>query len=299
MGTIGTGELRTWIEEGRDFVLLDVLGKEAFDAARLPGARNACVYEVSFLDQVEAAKDATIVVYGSSAQSLDAADAQEQLQAAGYADVRRYEGGRTAWQEAGHAFEGTDGAWVARPGSALRDGTYALDPKQSWLDWTGRNIGNRHFGTLRFLAGSVEIRDARPASAEFEIDMRSIEVGDLEGDLAQALVNHLASRDFFLTENYPTAHIELHRAQAKPDPTDGTPNYACVAELTLRDTTAPVDFDALIAPKGDDIALQANFDFDRTRWGVNYGSGRLYEWLAGHLVNDLITVQVNAVASPA
>ena len=48
--------------------------------------------------------------------------------------------------------------------------------------------------------------------------------------------------------------------------------------------------------KGNAIALQANFDIDRTRWGVNYGSGKLYERLGMHLVNDLVTLQVHVLA---
>ena len=65
--------------------------------------------------------------------------------------------------------------------------------------------------------------------------------------------------------------------------------------MTLRDRTEPIQFVAAVWPKGDQIALQANFDIDRTRWGVNYGSAKLYERLGMHLVNDLVTLQICVV----
>ena len=42
---------------------------------------------------------------------------------------------------------------------------------------------------------------------------------------------------------------------------------------------------------------QSNFDLDRTRYGVNYGSGKLYDFLGMHLVNDLITLEFVIIAS--
>ena len=45
------------------------------------------------------------------------------------------------------------------------------------------------------------------------------------------------------------------------------------------------------------FVAQAHFDFDRTLWNVVYGSGRLFEKLGMHLVNDLISLQLKIVAS--
>ena len=44
----------------------------------------------------------------------------------------------------------------------------------------------------------------------------------------------------------------------------------------------------IIAPQNDGtLKAQASLDLYRTLWGVCYGSGRLYERLGMHLVNDL------------
>ncbi len=78
MRQIDCFELKRWMDEDRAFALLDVLPKESFEEMRLPGARCACVYEMTFLDQVKETvsdPDAAIVVYGSSQSSRDTVDA--------------------------------------------------------------------------------------------------------------------------------------------------------------------------------------------------------------------------------
>ena len=51
--TLTREELRAWRDAKRDFVLLDTALADDFQAEHLPGAQNACVYEVNFLDQVQ------------------------------------------------------------------------------------------------------------------------------------------------------------------------------------------------------------------------------------------------------
>lgn len=43
----------------------------------------------------------------------------------------------------------------------------------------------------------------------------------------------------------------------------------------------------------------AHFEFNRTRWGVIYGSSRFFRHLGMHLVFDLISLQLRIVTEPA
>ena len=52
-----------------------------------------------------------------------------------------------------------------------------------------------------------------------------------------------------------------------------------------------------MAAKEEVLALDAHFDIDRTRWNVNYGSGKLYDGLGMHLVNDDVSLQIRLVAN--
>jgi rhodanese-related sulfurtransferase/polyisoprenoid-binding protein YceI len=298
---IDARELRRWMDEGRAFALLDVLPREAFDELRLPGARCACVYEVTFLDHAaRAAPDRTadVVVYGSSRLSHEAADAALRLEAAGYRNVRVFRGGREAWQEAGLGFEGGAKSWVAAPPSPLPDGEHTVDPARSLVEWVGRNVANRHFGTLSVARGSLRVRDGRLDGGHVDLDMTSIAVGDLQGEHAATLKRHLEHEDFFAVARFPEATIGLRHASPIAGATPGTPNHTVDAVATIRGRTGPLAFPATVAPFEGGVAMQAHFELDRTKWGANYGSGKLYHRLGMHLVNDAVSLGVRLIARP-
>ena len=103
-------ELQTRLQSAEPPMLLYVLPTEVFTAARIPGSRNACVYETAILDNIKALdldSSAPLVVCGAGEGSLDAATAAEKLHAAGYAHVQIFEGGLAEWKASGLPLEGT------------------------------------------------------------------------------------------------------------------------------------------------------------------------------------------------
>jgi len=295
--TIDREELRTGLTE-RTLIVIDVLPKEYYGECHVAGACNACVYEVTFLEQVKAItadKDAAIVVYGSSGRSRDAVVAAEKLAAAGYRNVRAFTGGLHEWRAAGLPVDEAPGQTMPAP--TLRDGTYRVDPAKSMLHWAGRNINGRHHGTIAVASGELTVSRGVPVRGRVTIDMTTIANADLtESALNRLLVAHLQSDDFFDTARHPTATFDLTGAEPLPDATPGTPNYRITGSLTIRGTSHPVACPALIVPRDDGgVTAQGCLDLDRTRWNVNYGSGKLFEKLGMHLVNDLISVELHVV----
>ena len=299
MPSIDRDELKSWIDEKRAFALVDVLTSDAYDKTRLPGSKNACVYEVTFLDQVRehvASPETEVVVYCSSPSSRASTDAAERLAQAGYARVHEFEGGREAWAEAGYPFEGTEATWPPSPAAPPEDRDYTVESDDSMVEWTGRNIGGRHYGTVRVASGQITIRDGVLADGSFELDMDSFTPTDLTGEMAELLVAHLKSDDFFATAEHPTARFEITGLDAIEGARPGAPNCHVSGRLTMRGATEELGFPAVVAAKGDAIALDAHFDLDRTRWNINYGSGRLYDDLGMHLVNDDVSLQIRLIA---
>jgi len=296
-------ELRAWLDENRDFLLLDVLPADAHEEWHIPGSRNAAVYESAFLDHVarfDAPKDEPVVVYCSSPRCQASAEAARKLTEAGFRDVRVFAGGRQEWSDAGFPAEGTaadrpwDGARLPRPA----DGRYELDLEKSLILWTGRNAANSHYGTLRLAGGFLAVEEGELAAGEATADMRTIAVDDLDGEMAQMLIRHLATGDFFRIDRYPTATFRLEGADPVPGAAPGQVNVSLRGTLELRGATHPLNLAAVFAPAGaDGLAVQGTFQFDRTRWGSRYGSGRFFERLGMHLVNDQITIQVRLVAT--
>ncbi|MDR3406166.1 MAG: YceI family protein [Chthoniobacter sp.] len=275
--------------------LLHVLPAEIFAAARIPGSHNACVYEMTFLDQARATVSdpaATVVVYGAGEGSLDAATAMAKLRAAQlFAHVQAFEGGLAAWSAAGLPLEGTG----RLPQPPVPDGTFRIDTAQSVIRWTGRNLFNHHSGTVQLSAGEIVLRQGQLLSARFTIDMASIANEDLTDPAQKALLlAHLRSADFFDVEHHPTAQFTASAAEKIDVCTEGTPNYLLRGTFTLRGISHPLAFPVLIAPSADGQRLtgQGQFELDRTAYGSHYGSGKLFRFLGPHLVNDHIHLHV-------
>ena len=114
-------ELQNALSAAEAPLLVQVLPEEVFAAKRIPGSKQACVYEVAFLDQIAALtsdKARAIIVYGAGGGSLDAKVAAEKLAAAGFTNVTAFEGGLDAWSAAGLPLEG-EGVLPASPMKTL------------------------------------------------------------------------------------------------------------------------------------------------------------------------------------
>lgn len=294
--------LRQWTETRKPFFLIDTLTADHFEKVHLPGAGNACVFEVTFLDQIRVMvsdKQAEIVIYGASDHSMEAVVAGEKLQREGYTNVRVLDGGLKTWLVSGLALEGTsaDAPPAAENRLVLKDGTYPVNTEQSLLEWAGRNPFTKHDGTLGISNGQITVKNGRP-TGRFVIDMQAIENQSLAGDeLQPVLIDHLKSDDFFFTRRFPTATFSIHDAQPRNNAHLSAPNLDVKGELTLRDVTASLDFAATVVQSPDGtLTARAQIDLDRTRWKIIYGSTQFFEHLGMHLVFDHISIDLKIVA---
>ena len=298
---IADSDLKNLLAEKPETVLIDLLPPEHFASRHIPGARNACVFQVSFLDDLAIAapdKQVQIVVYGASQRSQDAAMALEKLDRAGYANASFLTGGLEAWCGAGYDLEGeaTDQKDDPQTTVTLPDGQYMVDPDASQVEWAGRNPNSRHIGTVDIAKGVVDIKD-KTITGKVEIDMNTIRNINLKGDELQPVLEaHLRSDDFFFTKMFPKAVFTVKEAKSIEPAWLTTPNYHVNGELNLRGVSAELEFDATVAPLEDGVfVLEAHFDIDRTRWHVIYGSTRFFEHLGMHKVFDLLSFQIHMV----
>lgn len=291
-------DLARQLESGQPPKLLHVLPPEVFAAARIPGSRNACVYEIAFLDQVRAfGFDPTtrIVVYGAGEGALDAAAAAEKLRSAGFGEVGIFEGGLAAWKAAGFSLEGTG----EFPRSPVPDGVFRVDPAESVIRWTGRNLFNHHHGTVRLADGEICVHSGVLESARFTIDMASIANEDIaDAGMRAMLLAHLHTADFFDVARHPTAEFIATSAEKIESATEGTPNYMLRGTFTLRGISRLLEFPIVVAAKDDGhLTGQGQLELDRTEFGSQYGSGKLFRFLGPHLVNDHIHLHVKIHAA--
>ena len=301
-GNVSPHTVHQWAEAKKPFFLIDTLTHDHFTAIHLPEAQHACVFEVTFLDQIAAIttdKHARIVFYGASGSTMDAAVAAEKLQREGFDDLYILDGGVDGWQAAGYPVEGERVDTPPPPEKllALRDGTYGVDTRESIVEWAGHNPNTKHDGTVGIAKGELFVKDGK-TTGTFVIDMNAIENRSLAGDdLQPVLLSHLKSDDFFFTRLFPTATLTIRSGMPRKEPFVSAPNVDMRCELSLKGVTAELSFPATVyQDSGGTITAKARFDLDRTRWNIIYGSTRFFEHLGMHLVFDIIHIEVKIVA---
>lgn len=283
--------------------LIDTRLRADFDTQHLPASHNHCVFEVGFLDAVRALAPnggTPLALYGFG-DSGEANVAADKLLRAGYDNLCLLEGGLDAWLAAGFPVEGSGKTTESNPHRGHWGGWRTVDPVASWMEWSGRNLGTKHWGSVAIESGSIQFVDGAPHRGRVTVAMNTLTNSNLEGNpLREVLEAHLRSDDFFHTERFPQAVFEMEAIDPLPDGGPGRPNLEIRGALTLCGQREPLSFQATcdFDAKGQWIA-QAHFDVDRTRWGIIYGSSRFFRSLGMHLVDDQISLQLKIVAPGA
>lgn len=282
-----------------DAVVVDVMTPEDYAACHITGAKNACIYEMVFLDRIAECvpgRDTRIVVYDASNTTRAAELARERLNQAGFSNVSILKGGLSAWNSTGLPIESGDQNGVAEP--VLKDGVYRIDVEKSMLEWIGRNLNNRHHGRIAIQEGELAIKGGMLSEGNIILDMGAITNLDLQDSgWRNMLISHLKSEDFFATGRFPTASFLLTGWEADSVYAPEAPSGIGTGNLTIKDVTRPISFPAIVAPQADGaVKIHAAFDIDRTLWNVCYGSGKLFERLGMHLVHDLISLELFILA---
>jgi len=284
---------------GAGAVVIDVMTPEEYATCHVAGAKNACIYEMVFLDRIAEEvpdRNTELIVYDATGTTRSAELARERLLQAGYANVSILSGGLAAWRDAGLAVEAHEQAFVTKP--ELRDGTYRIDTEKSTLEWIGRNLNKRHYGRIAIQAGELVIAGGKLATGNIVLDMTTISNLDLQDPgWHDMLIRHLMSDDFFAVDRFPVASFTLTGWEAQVGASPEAPRGIATGDLTIKDVTRPISFPATVAPQQDgSIQAHGTFDIDRTLWNVCYGSCRIFEHLGMHLVHDMISLELFVAA---
>ena len=138
-----------------------------------------------------------------------------------------------------------------------------VDMNQSMFKWRAdKKIGDGHWGDIKLKTASVQMNKEKVQTAEFIMDLSSFTVDNLKGDWANKFINHVKSDDFFNVPKFPTAKLKLDR-QTKGNTVNGL--------LTIKGKTNPVKID--FKQKGK--TYTGKLVFDRTKFGIIYGSGKI------------------------
>ncbi|GAB3424092.1 YceI family protein [Niabella aquatica] len=161
---------------------------------------------------------------------------------------------------------------------ALAEGaSYKVDTNQV-AQFIGTKPVGEHHGTFNVTEGEIFVKnDAIVTGGKLIFDINSLKIIDKDTSGAAKLRGHLLSSDFLDAANHPTAAFEITAVEEyMPDSTNkiilnGATNTV-KGNLTLKGVTKNVSFPAAISVTPSTVTARANFNINRTDWGLVYGN---------------------------
>ncbi len=170
---------------------------------------------------------------------------------------------------------------------------YKVDTSESTVKWNGKKVTGEHYGKVKVEKGTLEVEDNRVQSGTIVMDMASLNVEDITNEsMNSKLTGHLKSDDFFSVEKHPYAMLRLKDVVQK----SGN-EYTFTGDLTIKDITHPVTFDATMDVKNGKLTAAGEVEVDRTLYDIKFRSGRFFSDLGDNLIYDTFTLNFDVVAN--
>ena len=153
----------------------------------------------------------------------------------------------------------------------------------STISFVGSKVTGSHDGGFKTFTGHFTTDENHEVNGgQIMIDMSTTWADD------DKLTKHLKSEDFFYIEEHPESHFTVTSVEKK----DGN-NYAISGNLKLRGVEKNITFPATATTTDDGVKIDAEFDIDRTDWGI------VYKGKADDLIRPEVVIKFDLTASPA
>jgi polyisoprenoid-binding protein YceI len=165
-----------------------------------------------------------------------------------------------------------------------------IEGAQSTIEWIGRKVTGSHNGTINIKEGELVFSDNKLSAGRFVADTTSIKIVDITDPATNAqFAGHLASDDFFSSQNFPEATFEIFAI---------TDSYV-EGNLTIKGITHPIGFDATITFGNETVTATAKLVIDRTKYDMKFRSGNFFTNLGDTLIYNDIELNVSVTAKAA
>ena len=171
--------------------------------------------------------------------------------------------------------------------------TFTVDAGKSLFTWTGKKVTGEHTGNVNVSTGKIYINKGLLTGGEIEMDMNSI--SESEGN--ERLVGHLKSQDFFDVTNFPKSSFKAKLFSPVKDAKEGDANYTVKGDITIKGITKEIIFPATIKITENEITASADFNIDRTDFGIKFKSNKYDPGLGDKFIYDEFNIKINLVAN--
>jgi polyisoprenoid-binding protein YceI len=181
--------------------------------------------------------------------------------------------------------------------------SYHVDTAESFVQFIGTKPTGKHTGRLRLQEGNLYLKDTLITGGSFKIRMSTLQ--DLDLAPTDTLLQHKLEAElkgplFFDIDKYPVATFEVtnisdFRPSVGNEVLMKGANFTIQGNLTIKDSTKNISFPASIRFMKGLIIAEANFNIDRTLWGMTY---RADQSMQDKLINSQVNIQFMISAKP-
>lgn len=174
--------------------------------------------------------------------------------------------------------------------------SYLVDTTNSTIQWIGTKPTGKHVGFFKVQGGQLFVKDTMITGGNIIIKMNSLANVDLSKTdtvLQRKLENELKGPLFFDVTKFPVATFEITSVSGFT-PSVGNEvlmknaNHTIQGNLTIKDITKNISFPAIIKFEKGEITALANFNIDRTLWGMTY---RADKSMQDKLINSAVNIE--------
>lgn len=168
---------------------------------------------------------------------------------------------------------------------------FKLIASESIIEWVGRKVTGSHNGTIDLKEGTLEFNNGTLKSGKVVIDTTSIKILDIADKATnEQFAGHLASDDFFNSNQFPEAVLEI-------DSVTSSNNISHITgDLTIKGITHPIAFDTAIASNNSEITFTGKIVIDRTKYGIKFRSGNFFKDLGDTMIYNNFDLNINVTA---
>lgn len=172
---------------------------------------------------------------------------------------------------------------------------YKVNTNQSKITWTGTKPTGQHHGTVMVKSGQLMVQNNNITGGNFVLDMTTIAPYDQDEKGNNKLGTHLKSEDFFDVTKHPEGTFEITSVQAvNGDVKLEGATHNITGNLTLKGTSKSISFPARVNITDQEVRAEADFNINRSEWGVNYGTDKS---LGDKMIHEEVNIKLNLVAA--
>lgn len=160
------------------------------------------------------------------------------------------------------------GALVGSLSGSVQADELTLVKDASKIEFIGTKPDGKHSGGFKKfeVAAIADFENPGRSSINIQIDATSLWSDD------DRLTNHLKSPDFFDVRKHPAITFE----STEIVPTDGEEHKATIkGTMQMLGKSVEIDIPVETIVTEESVELTAKFEIDRTKWGMEYGQGKV------------------------